>query len=288
MLLTDPQFIKRLEMLALLARKVLNGELKADRKSNKKGSGTTFADYQEYSQGDDLRNIDWNIAARLEQLVIKLFELEEDVQINILLDLSHSMASKQLYAKQLAAALSYIALSNTDRLTVYGIADSLQTVLKPSHGKSKIFPMLNSLEESILFGQDTKFLTSIKTLQAKLKRPAVCVVISDFLVEDGYKKALDLLRWSKNDVFCIQVLDPSELDCNLRGDLELECVETKAMKKVTVSPAEAAKFNQLMAEWNETLKNDCAKSGIGLIQTTTETPFETVIQSILRRGGLVA
>jgi uncharacterized protein (DUF58 family) len=288
MLLTDPDFIKRLEMLALLARKVLNGELKADRKSHKKGSGTTFADYQEYNQGDDLRNIDWNIAARLEQLVIKLFELEEDVHINIVIDLSVSMKEKELYAKQLAAALSYIALLNMDRLTIYGIADSLQTILKPSHGKGKVFPMLKSLQDCELFGQSTDFNSSIKTLQAQKKRAGVCVIISDFLVADGYKKALDLLSWSKNDVFCIQVLDPKELGCDLRGDIEFECTETKSTKKVTISPTEAAQYVKLMQEWNDTLKKECARSGIGLIQTTSETPFEDIIQNILRRGGLVA
>lgn len=288
MFLTDPEFIKRLEMLAILARKVLNGELKADRKSHKKGSGTTFADYQEYNQGDDLRNIDWNIAARLEQLVIKLFELEEDVHINIALDLSVSMQGKEYYAKQLAAALSYIALVNMDRLTIYGIADSLKTILKPSHGKGKIFPMLNSLQDCNLFGQSTDFNGSIKTLQAQKKRPGVCVLISDFLVADGYKKALDLLRWSKNDVFCIQVLSPEELQCDLLGDIEFECTESKTTKKVTISPNEAAQYVKLITEWNDTLKKECARSGIGLIQTTTETPFEEIIQKILRRGGLVA
>ena len=75
MLLTDPEFIKRLEMLHLLSRKVLGGTLKADRKSNKKGSGILFADYAEYNYGDDYRSIDWNIYARLEELVVKLFEI---------------------------------------------------------------------------------------------------------------------------------------------------------------------------------------------------------------------
>ena len=287
MLLTDSEFIKRLEMLALLARKVLNGELKADRKSHKKGSGTTFADYQEYNLGDDLRNIDWNIAARLEQLVIKLFELEEDVHINIVIDLSISMKSKELYAKKLAAALSYIALVNMDRLTIFGISDSLQTILKPSFGKGKIFPMLNSLQDCELFGQSTDFNRSIKTLQAQKKRAGVCVIISDFFVEEGYKKALDLLNWSKNDIFCIQVLDPAEVSCDLRGDIEFECTETKKTKKVTVSPVEAEQYTKLVLEWNEALKKECAKKGYGLIQTTTETPFEEIIQNILRKGGLV-
>lgn len=288
MLLTSPEFIKRLEMLALLARKVLNGKLKSERKSNKKGCGSVFADYQEYTPGDDLRNIDWNIAARLEQFVIKLFELEEDVMINIIIDLSPSMKNKKLFAKQLAAALSYIALINMDRLTIYGIGDSLQTVLKPSHGKGKVFPMLNSLENANIFGQETNFKKAIKSFQSQKRRAGVCVIISDFFVKDGYQSSFDLLQWGKNDIFCIQVLDPAELTTELRGDVELECIETGNRQKVTITPAIATQYEQAITKWNEQLKTDCAKRNIGLIQTTTETAFEEVVQNILRRGGLVS
>lgn len=288
MLLTEPEFIKRLELLALLARKVLNGELKADRKSSKKGCGTVFADYQEYNLGDDLRNIDWNIAARLEQFVIKMFELEEDLTIHIIVDFSPSMQSKTLFTRQLAAALSYIALVNMDRLTIYGVGDSLQTILKPSHGKGKIFPMLKSLQDVEIFGDNTNFETAVKTFQSQRKRSGVCVVISDFFIPGGYKKALDLLQWSKHDVFCIQVLDPSELTCGLRGDVDFECCETGRRKKVTVSPEVAARYEAAVKQWNDTLRTECARRKIGLVQTTTETPFEDVVQNILRRGGLVS
>ncbi len=288
MLLTDPEFIRRLELMAILARKVLNGELKADRKSNKKGCGTIFADYQEYNIGDDLRNIDWNIAARLEQFVVKMFELEEDLAINIIVDLSPSMKSKENFVKQLAASLAYISLINMDRLTIYGISECLHTILKTSHGKGKIFPMLNSLQDAELYGHKTDFETSMKELQLQRKRPGVCVIISDFLVADGYQSSLDLLQWSRNDVFCIQVLDPSETICSIRGDINFECTETGRQKKVTITPEIAQKYAECVQIWNDNLKKECARRNIGLIQTTTEQAFEDVVQNILRRGGLVS
>ena len=105
---TDSAFIRRLESLYLIARRVLGGSLQADRKSTRKGTGITFADYAEYSLGDDYRAIDWRVYARTEDLVIKLFEIEEDTTIYLLLDCSHSMASKFTEARQLAAALGYI------------------------------------------------------------------------------------------------------------------------------------------------------------------------------------
>ena len=86
-MLTDPTFIRKLDGLYLLARKVLGGSMQADRKSSKKGSGITFADYAEYHPGDDFRSIDWRVYGRFEQLVVKLFEIDEDATVYILLNL---------------------------------------------------------------------------------------------------------------------------------------------------------------------------------------------------------
>jgi uncharacterized protein (DUF58 family) len=286
--LTDPSFIRKLETLSLLSKKVLGGELKADRKTTKRGSGTTFADYTEYNFGDDFRNIDWNIYARLENMVIKLFELEEDVRIFILLDISPSMKKKLLQAKKIAAALSYIALNHLDHLTIYGISDDLKTIVKPSHGRNRIFPMLEALENVECHGYDTNFRESLKTFYMRHRRPGICVVISDFFVPNGYSRTLEHLMWNRHDVFCIQLQHPAEQHCSMRGDIEFKCIESGATKQVTVGPREAARFAAAMQQWNADLQQNCAKQGIGLATASTEVPFEKIIQHILLRGGLVA
>jgi len=286
--LTDSQFIRKLEMLSLLTRKTLGGSLKADRKSTKKGSGTTFADYSEYNFGDDYRSIDWNIYARLENLVIKLFELEEDLHVYIFIDLSPSMTPKLEYAHKLAAALSYIALNNLDRLTIYGLSDKLHTVLRPAHGRGHIFPMLEALQNSKCYGHDTRFEKCIKSFQARGQRRGMCVLISDFFAKSGFEKALDLLQWSRHDVFCLQVSDPDDEKCEWRGDIDFKCVETGRLKRVTVGPAEAMRFAEAVHEWQQYLQQNCAKRGVGLAQASVKVPFEEVIQNILRKGGLVA
>ncbi|MCP3965511.1 MAG: DUF58 domain-containing protein [Lentisphaerae bacterium] len=285
--LTDPEFIRKLEMLSLLTRKVLGGTLKADRKTLKKGSGTTFADYTEYNFGDDYRSIDWNIYARLENLVIKLFELEEDLHIYLLVDFSRSMLSKTVFAKQLAAAIGYIALNNLDRLTVYGLADHLQPIIRPSHGRSRVMPMLRALESTECFGEDTDFEQCIKEFQSRGHRPGLCVVISDFFVHGEFEKALDYLVWNRHDLFCLQVSSPQDFKCELRGDIELQCVETGESKRVTIGPAEAARFAETVKEWNLKVQRSCERRGIGFSSASVTIPFELIIQNILRHGGLV-
>lgn len=286
--LTDPAFIRQLEALNLLARRVLRGSLQADRRTQKRGTGITFADYAQYNPGDDYRAIDWKIYARTEELLIKLFEVEEDTTIYILLDCSRSMATKFGYARKLAAALGYIGLNGMDRVIVHGMADKLSTIVDSARSRSQVFSFLRDLENASTFGTDTDFTTCVRTFQARRRKKGVVLVVSDFLFPRGYTDGLKFLQWSGHDVFTLQTHDPADLECPHLGDLEIECVETGALQRVTVTEKEAAIYRETLARWNEDLRTECARRGIGLASTTSDVPFEIVIQSMLRKGGLVA
>lgn len=286
--LTDPAFIRRLESLYLLARRVLGGTLQADRKSIRKGAGITFADYAEYHPGDDYRAIDWRVYARFDQLVIKLFELEEDATVYILLDSSRSMESKYLQARQFAAALSYIALHCLDRLVLDTVADELRPLMDPCRGRAKVMTMLRNLENVQTFGSDTDFTSCMKTFTARSRKKGMTIVISDFLFPGGFEDGLKRLRGSGHDVYALQVHDVEDLDCDWKGDVEIECVESGQREKVTVTKREREAYKKAISEWNENLRKECARRGIGLAVTDNETPFDHVVQEILRRGGLVA
>lgn len=286
-MLTDPSFIRRLESLYLLARKILGGSLQADRRSTKKGTGITFADYAPYSLGDDYRSIDWRIYARFESLVIKLFELEEDATIYLLLDCSPSMQSKLSYAKQLAAALGYIALNTLDRLAVYGLAERLSPIFDPVRGRNHVMPFLRSLEAAPSFGTDTDFTACAREFEARHRRKGLVCVVSDFLFPGGFEEGLSRLQWHKHEVFCLQTLDEQDLSCTWKGDVTLKCVETGATQRATVSPREARLYEEAVAAWNDRLQRACAQRSVGFATTTPKIAFDEVIQNLLRRGGLV-
>ncbi len=288
MLLTDPDFVRRLEALYLLARKVLGGSLQADRKSTRKGSGITFADHAEYALGDDYRSIDWRVYARLETLMIKLFEIEEDTTVHIILDCSRSMESKFLHARQIAASLAYIALSSMDRVVIHSMGQTLETILPHTHGRGKLMTMLQAMQDTPCSGNDSRFSELTRELLVRYRRRGMVIVVSDFLFAEGYETGLQRLQWFGHEVYGLQVLDDQDTRCTLRGDMDLTCVETGNARRVTITATEAAAFEKAMANWNESLKSQCAKMGIGLTQTTTDVPFDQVIQAILHRGGLVA
>src|SRR3954467_5668913 len=127
--LLDPTFMARLDQLDVMSRKMLAGKMKGERRSKRRGQSVEFADYRNYTIGDDLRFIDWNIYARLDKLFLKLFLEEEDLALYILLDVSKSCdygePNKALYMKQVAAALGYIGLVNYNRVTISAMSDGI-------------------------------------------------------------------------------------------------------------------------------------------------------------------
>ena len=120
--LLDPEFLHKLEQLELVSRRIFVGRMKGERKSKRRGSSVEFAEHRNYTVGDDLRHIDWNVYGRLDKLFLKLFLEEEDLHVYTLLDTSLSMdfgtPTKLRYGKQVAAALAFIGLVNHDRVLV--------------------------------------------------------------------------------------------------------------------------------------------------------------------------
>jgi len=286
--LTDPKFIGRLDALYLLAQRILKGNLQADRRTEKRGSGIDFADYSEYQLGDDYRAIDWKVYARLEQLLVKLFEVEEDTTVYLLLDGSPSMESKFNAAKKIAASLGYIALNSLDRLSSYHFSDKLTPIMRPARSRGKTLPFLRNLEDLKSSGKDSKFTQCCKSLLARHRKRGIVVVLSDFLFASGFDEGLRALQSVGHDVYCIQVHDPKDLGCDWVGDADLRCSETGQHQKVTITEEEVRAYHLAMKEWNESLKKYCKSKGIGLTAVTTEDDFEDIIQGLLLKGGLVA
>jgi uncharacterized protein (DUF58 family) len=181
-----------------------------------------------------------------------------------------------------------MALHNNDRVSIDRFAHTVERTQEACHGRGRVFPFLHTLQETGTFGHDSDFASCAKAFQLRARKRGLVVVISDFLFPDGADAAFKLLQWHGHDVFCIQVQDEADRRCELRGDCELDCVETGRRLRVTVTPELARRYEQKIEALNEDLRLACARRGVGLISTTSEVPFDDIIQRILRRGGLVA
>ncbi len=148
--LLPPDLMAQLERLELVTRKVFRGRMKGERRSKRKGQSVEFADFRAYAPGDDLRSLDWNLYARLDRLIVKLFLEEEDLHFYVLVDASRSMdfgePTKLEYAKQLAAALGFIGLVRTDRVRIETLSQSLREHGPVLRGRKSVWRMLDYLQ----------------------------------------------------------------------------------------------------------------------------------------------
>jgi len=289
--LLDPEFVKKIEALNLISKRAFSGQAKGDRRSVKRGSSIEFADYREYTHGDDLRYVDWKAYARLDKLFLKLFIEEEDLNLHLLIDTSESMnygspITKADYARKMAAALGYIALSEHDRVLVAPFNASLGDPMPPQRGKQGIIPFFRYLEDKTPIGGQTSFGDALTRYSAQIKSRGIAVVISDFF-DESHLRGIKALLARKMQILLLHVLDKDELDPSLTGDLKLIDSETGEYREVSISPHLIAQYKDQVKSFTDGLKNTSSRYGIDYIQTSTAVPFEQVIMQSLRRVGLV-
>src|SRR5262245_21319671 len=238
--LFDDEFLKKLEYLNIVSKRVFAGQFKAERRTRKYGAGLEFADYRAYVSGDDFRRLDWKAYLRLNRLILKLFEEEEDLPIYFFVDCSQSMnygqPAKLDYGRRVAAALCYIGLANLDRVNVISFADGLKSELPPQRGKGRIFKIFRFLTE-ITAGGDTDAKSSFKSYCTETRRRGLAVVISDFFDSHGFEGALDILRHFRHDIFVIHITSHEEIDPGLRGELLLVDAENNTTREITITPS---------------------------------------------------
>ena len=294
-LLFDSAFLTKLEQLYLLSKKLFRGAHRAERKSRQTGSSLEFADYRNYSAGDDLRSIDWNIYGRLDRLFVKLYEQEQDLHIYLLLDASASMrwsppnlSSKLDQARRIAASLAYIGLANLDRVNVLWFADLLLGDMGLTRGKSQFHKVLGYLERAPSpNGASTGLLSSARAFAQRMKRRGLVFLISDLFDPAGYEEALALLRYHQFEVHVIQTLDPAELRPRESGDLRLIEAETGEIFEVTASEALLRRYENEIDAFVAGAEAYCLRRGVGYAQVTTTAPFEELGLRVLRDGMIL-
>ena len=287
----DSEFLKKLEYLYIISKKIFAGRIKAERRSTRRGVSVEFADYRNYTAGDDFRYIDWNAFARLDELLLKLYEEREDLHIYFLVDASQSMTygelPKLVYAKRVAAALAYIGLSNLDRVSISAFTDSDTNRLPTERGKGKIFTVLDFLE-GIDGSGETNLERSFRNFVHTTKRRGLVVLISDLFDPSGFAAGLNVLKFQKHDLFVIHIVDEKETNPNLLGDYHLVDVETNQLRTVTINESHLKRYKALFQGYCDDLDRYCIQREIGLVRTTTQSPFEELILRIFRMGGFVS
>ncbi|MGC4004199.1 MAG: DUF58 domain-containing protein [Pirellulales bacterium] len=288
--LLDARLLTQLERLELTTRKIFRGRLKGERRSKRKGNSVEFADFRNYVPGDDLRFIDWNTYARLDRLFLKMFLEEEDLHVFCLIDASRSMSfgdpSKLRYAKQLAAALSFIGLTRADRIKIETVGQPLRTQSPILRGRRSVTRMLAQLK-TIEADQNVPLETGVKNFCLRNSGRGILVVMSDLLDKNGYRDAFKYLVGRDMDVYVIQILSPAEIEPEIVGDLRLVDCEDADMAEITVSAPLLARYKQTVAAFIEEARTYCVKRGMNYLFARSDLPVEELVLKYLRGRGLV-
>lgn len=293
--LLPPRLLARLDRLALLLRQGHAGRLQGPRRSPRRGSSVEFADYRAYSAGDDPRRIDWKAYARLERLFLRLFVTEEDTLLHLVLDCSRSMSwgspSKLDFARRLAAALGYLALSNHE-WTVLGTmggdaedGSGAAGVTRALRGKAAAPLLLRQLTSPRADGV-TDLAAGLTRHLAAHRMTGPLVLITD-LLDPNWEAALRQVIAARCELRLIHVLSPEELNPQLDGDFHLVDDETGASLDLSANPDSLADYRQRLARWQAEVAAWCRARRAVYVAVGSDVDVEDVVLGVLREAGVV-
>ena len=286
----DASFLQRIEVLNVIAKKIVAGLLRADRKTAKKGVSAEFADHRSYVAGDDPRYVDWHLFGRLEEVFLKLYREEENLHLTILVDTSESMnrghQHKLNWALQVTAALAYIGMSNMDAVNILPFGGRIGDARWGIKGKAKVFKMLDYLKTLEPSGE-TAMAPVLREFVGRERRRGVVIVISDFYDLDGYQQALKYLRYQRHDVYVLHVMDQEEEEPDLRGDLRLVDSEQERFKEINITDKLITRYKAAFDKLATDVERFSIRNEMGYVRARTGIPFDDLVLGILRRGGVV-
>jgi uncharacterized protein (DUF58 family) len=288
--LLDPAHLAALGRVEIIARWVVDGFMTGLHRSPRKGFSVEFAEYRPYLPGDDLRHVDWKIAARADRLVVKQFEEETNLRATVVLDVSRSMAwsgaqlgsggrvrdaarlTKLAYAEIVAASLSLVLLRQRDAVGLVRFDDRVRTAIPPRARQAQWRRLVAALDDPGA-GRASSAPAALEQAARLLDRRGMVVLISDLLMEvDDTVRALRGLRAAGHDVTVLHVLDPDERDLPVQGELLFADPESDLEVPATVADVRAA-YRETVIEVIDEWRTRLGAAGVGYEVVSTDAPF---------------
>jgi uncharacterized protein (DUF58 family) len=282
--LLSPALMARLESLQLSNRHRLVGRFGGDHKSRRHGHTVDFADFREYHPGDDFRRIDYHVLARLDQVLVKLFEADDEITVRFLLDTSASMSigSKMLQAKRLVAAMGFVALTAHDTVTVHTFPARPPA---PRFAGRASIPSFMSYVEGLDAVGVTPFAEAAAHLLGQGGLPGLTVVVSDLLTTEW--RTLVQLRASGSDVTVVHILCEEDLEPDFSGDLELIDRELGESLPVSITDDVANAYRERVRAWRADVMSAAAAAGASYHVVDARDDLETLLLQTWRSNGVL-
>lgn len=286
--LLEPPLLRRLEALAILVRRAVKGQMGGERRSVSRGRSPEFADFRNYSPGDDYRLIDWNAYARLDRFVLRLFVAEEELPLSLFIDLSGSMdwgrPNKADVAKRLAGAIAYVALASLDRVRLTVFAEGPTSGGAPYRGRHAAAGLFARIQ-SFPAGGPTDYARLVAPITRQ--RPGMTVLITDGLGASPVEPAITALRLARQEGAVLQLLAPQEVVLDWTGDARLKDAETGLEREFTATPATQAAYRTALGRRTDEIERAARRHGLRFARLTSDQPIHDMVQRTLRQVGLL-
>lgn len=294
-IITD-SFISRLEAIVFNMKTAMSGFFGGIHKTKSYGSTVEFADFREYTLGDDLRRIDWNLYSRFEKFFIKLFTDERQMHIQIFIDCSASMAfnksNKDEFAIQAAAALGYLAVQNMDKVSFKLIhGDKAEDLCGVVSGKNQFIRVLNQLENIKFYG-NAQIDKAIIGCENPGYSDGMTIIISDFLSDDSWKSGVDFLLYRHREVMLCQVLDQQEVSPTYKGrnyllDVEVDNRMDDSHLKLNITKSDYEAYLKALYDYLKDIQAFVNKRGLSYLHGISNEPVEKLFFEQLYESGVI-
>jgi len=282
----DPAVVARLGTLELRARTVVEGFISGLHRSPFKGFSVEFAEYRQYIHGDDLSTIDWKVYARSDRYYVKKFEEETNLDCQLLIDVSGSMAygsqgiTKFEYAACLAASLGYLMNRQRDGVGLTAFDDRLVASLPASNRPGHLRNLLITLDRLVL-GSRTNVSKPLRRLAESMNRRGMVVLISDLLDDpEAIIRGLKHFQYRGSDVLVFQILDPDEIEFPFDRATRFEDLETSE-EVMAVPGLVRSHYLKQMSGLIERYRRELGAAGIDYQLLSTKQPLEIALLAYL-------
>jgi uncharacterized protein (DUF58 family) len=289
--LLTPDLVGRLGRLDLVARLVVEGFLTGLHKSPYHGFSAEFAEYRQYIPGEPVANMDWRVFAKTDRHYLKVFTEETNLRAHLLVDCSASMdfrgdpdrPSKKTYASYLAAALSYLLLRQNDAVGLVTFDEAPLAHVPARSMRRQLFQVLKVLDD-LPEGRGTSLGGVLHRVAEQVQRRGLILLLSDMMDDpERILSGLKHFRHKGHEVVVFQILDPRELDLDFDGEVEFESLEEPG-RRIRLEPAHMrAGYRERFDAWRNTLRRECRRQLVDLVEITTDTPFERGLGAYLQK-----
>ena len=283
------EILSRIRRLEIRTRRTVETAFAGQYQSVFKGRGMNFEEVRPYQIGDEIRNIEWNVTARMGEPFVKKYVEERELTILLLLDLSASGGfgsrdlSKRELAAEVAALLAYCALRNNDKAGALLFTDRVEHYVPPRKGNTHVLRLIRDLLYFEPQNKGTDLSSGLDFLTRVLRRRAIVFLFSDFRAATSYERALAICA-KKHDLIALPVDDPAETALPSIGLVQAEDPETGQTRLIDFSSRKArAEFAQLHDQWKTARETIFQRHGVETIPLSTDLDYLPVLHNFFRR-----